>query len=396
MSLRVGFLISHPIQYYTPIFRELAGLCDLTVFFAHRQTAEQQAQAGFGVAFDWDIDLISGYRSRFLENVSRNPSTDRFSGCDTPGIAREIADGRFDAFVVPGWGFRSFMQAVQACRRAEVPVFVRGDSQLGGPRNMFLRIAKALAFSRLLRRFDGFLYVGQRNREYLLHYGAPADRLFFSPHCVDNAAFGTASAAARRSVVAATGKNKRVLFVGKLLERKRPLEVLKAAALLGERQPVEVAFAGSGELEAELREFARASGVLAIFHGFVNQSEMPAVYAAADILVLPSDGLETWGLVVNEAMACGLPAVVSDAVGCGPDLVEEGITGAVFPVGQVNRLASAIETAISLDVVALRQHLAARMQIYSPLRAAKGIMEAAAVLAAEARPVSEKRQPHAQ
>lgn len=395
MSLRVGFLISHPIQYYAPIFRELARLCDLTVFFAHRQTAEQQAQAGFGVAFDWDIDLVSGYRSKFLENVSRQPSTDRFSGCDTPSVAREIADGGFDAFVVPGWGLRSYMQAVKACHRAGVPVFVRGDSQLVGPRNMLVRIAKAIAFSRVLRRFDGFLYVGQRNREYLLHYGAPAKRLFFSPHCVDNASFRAISDSARQSMGGALRRNKRLLFVGKLLERKRPLDILKAAVLLRERQPVEVAFAGSGELESELREFARLSGVPAIFHGFVNQSEMPTVYAAADVMVLPSDGLETWGLAVNEAMACGLPAVVSDAVGCGPDLVEQGVTGAVFPVGQSSLLAEAIESAISLDLSVMRQHLAARMQIYSPLGAAKGIIEAAAVLAAEGPPKGEKRQPHA-
>ena len=396
MSPRIGFLISHPIQYYTPIFRELAGLCDLTVFFAHRQTAEQQAQAGFGVAFDWDIDLISGYRSEFLQNVSRRPSTDRFAGCDTPGIARVIGEGQFDAFVVPGWGFRSYMQAATACRRSGVPVLVRGDSQLIGPRSKLLRIAKALAFSRLLRRFDGFLFVGQRSREYLLHYGAPPDRLFFSPHCVDNASFRAASDFARRSLTGTRRRNKRLLFVGKLLERKRPLDVLEAAAILQNKQPVEVAFAGSGVLEAELREFARAANVPVIFHGFVNQSEMPAVYAAADVMVLPSDGLETWGLAVNEAMACGLPAVVSDAVGCGPDLVTQGVTGAIFPVGQVSLLASAIDSAISLDVADLREHLAARMQIYSPLTAARGIIEAAAVLAAEVPPKREVHQPHAQ
>jgi len=122
---------------------------------------------------------------------------------------------------------------------------------------------------------------------------------------------------------------------------------------------------------------------------------MPAVYAAADVIVLPSDGLETWGLAVNEAMACGLPAVVSDAVGCGPDLVEQGVTGAVFPVAQIALLAAAMEAAISLDLTAVRQHLAARMQIYSPLGAAKGMMEAAAVLAAGAPPKGEKRQLHA-
>ncbi|HTE79986.1 MAG TPA: hypothetical protein VK634_04760, partial [Reyranella sp.] len=87
MTMRIGFLVSHPIQYYTPIFRELARRCDLTVFFAHRQTAAGQAKAGYGVAFEWDVDLLSGYQIRFLTNVARQPSTDAFSGCDTPGIA---------------------------------------------------------------------------------------------------------------------------------------------------------------------------------------------------------------------------------------------------------------------------------------------------------------------
>ena len=386
MSLRIGFLISHPIQYYTPIFRALAQFCDLRVFFAHRQTAEQQASAGFGVAFEWDIDLLSGYRSKFLENVSRDPSTEHFSGCDTPGIAREIADGRFDAFVVPGWGLRSYLQAAKACRRAGVPIFVRGDSQLVGQRRLLVRIAKALLFARVLRRFDGFLYVGQRNRDYLLHYGASRDRLFFSPHCVDNEVFGAASAAARQLALAGTrpeSKPKRMLFVGKLVGRKHPLDLLQAAALLARQgTAVEVAFAGSGELESVLRDFARREGVPAVFHGFVNQSEMPSVYAAADVMVLPSDGLETWGLAVNEAMACGVPAVVSDAVGCGPDLVTEGVTGATFPLGDIPALARAIVTAINLDPAEARQELAARMQVYSPLGAAKGIMQATTALAA--------------
>jgi glycosyltransferase involved in cell wall biosynthesis len=387
MSLRIGFLISHPIQYYTPIFRALAGLCDLTVFFAHRQTAEQQASAGFGVAFEWDIDLLSGYRSKFLDNVSRKPSTEHFSGCDTPGIAREIAEGRFDAFVVPGWGLRSYLQAARACRRAGVPIFVRGDSQLVGQRSVVVRIAKALLFAHMLRRFDGFLYVGQRNRDYLRHYGVRESRLFFSPHCVDNEAFAAASDAARQLALAEehpVAKAKRILFVGKLVGRKHPLDVLRAAALLGgQGTAIEVAFAGSGELEPALRESARAEGVATIFHGFVNQSEMPAVYAASDVMVLPSDGRETWGLAVNEAMACSVPAVVSDAVGCGPDLVEQGLTGATFPVGDIPALAKALDAAISLDPIKTRQQLAARMQIYSPLGAAKGIVHAAAALAVQ-------------
>ena len=379
MAKRIGFLVSHPIQYYAPIFRELARRCDLTVFFAHRQTAEQQARAGFGVAFDWDVDLLSGYDSRFLVNVARRPSTDRFTGCDTPGIADEIARGRFDAFVVPGWALRSYWQAVRACRRLGVPVLVRGDSQLGMQRNSAVRIAKALAFSHLLRRFDGFLYVGQRNREYLLHYGVPAERLFFSPHCVDNDAFAAASSAIRRP----EGR-RRVLFVGKLVGRKHPADLLHAVARLRDK-PVQIAFAGAGELESELRKIAAASSVDAEFMGFLNQSELPAAYASADVLVLPSDGQETWGLVVNEAMACGIPAIVSDVVGCGPDLIDPGQTGATFPFGDVAALASAIESVLAFDPEQTRRHLAAKRALYSPARAAAAVVDAATTLAVSGR-----------
>jgi glycosyltransferase involved in cell wall biosynthesis len=377
MAKRIGFLISHPIQYYAPIFRELAKRCDLTVFFAHRQTAEQQARAGFGVAFDWDVDLLSGYDSRFLTNVARQPSTDRFAGCDTPGVAEAIAGGGFDVFVVPGWALRSYWQALRACRRRGVPVLVRGDSQLGSQRSNAVRIAKTLAFSQLLRRFDGFLYVGQRNREYLLHYGVPAERLFFSPHCVDNDAFAAASSGIDRP----QGR-RRVLFVGKLIGRKHPADLLHAVALLGDRA-VQIAFAGSGELESELRQIAAASSVHADFMGFVNQSELPAVYASADLLVLPSDGQETWGLVVNEAMACGIPAVVSDVVGCGPDLIDSGRTGATFRFGDAAALAAAIRNVLSFDPEQTRRHLAAKMALYSPARAAEAVVDAATTLAAD-------------
>lgn len=384
MALRIGFLLSHPIQYFTPIFRTLAQECDLTVFYAHRQTAEQQARAGFGVAFEWDVDLLSGYDSRFLTNMARAPSTDRFFGCDTPEIAAEIARGGFDGFVVPGWALLSYWQAVRACRRARVPVFVRGDSQLVGQRSGMVRLAKSLAFRRMLRQFDGYLYVGQRNRAYLQHYGAPSDRLFFSPHCVDNDAFRSAGNAARQQAEAGKrdpDRHRRLLFVGKLIERKRPFDLLRAASQVSGRSGrVEVAFAGSGELRDDLAQAAAATGVRVLFHGFANQTELPAIYAAADVIVLPSDARETWGLVINEAMACGVPAVVSDAVGCGPDLIEPGLTGERFPLGDVAALARSIESVLAFDRERTARALVDRMETYSPRRAAQGIAGAAAAL----------------
>lgn len=385
MKQRIGFLVSHPIQYYAPIFRELAKISDLKVYFAHRQNAEQQARAGYGVAFEWDVDLLSGYESEFLTNVARVPSTGSFFGCNSPEIGNRIEAGRFDGFVVPGWSLRSYWQAVRASRRVGVPVMVRGDSQLGGRRSPVVRLAKAVAFRELLRQFDGYLHVGQRNRAYLEHYGAPADRLFFSPHCVDNDTFARTCAAARREVPAVAEeavRARRVLFVGRLVGDKRPMDLVEAAALLVARgRHIELVVAGAGELESSLRTAAERTGVPTRFMGFVNQSRLPSVYATADVLVLPSTARETWGLVVNEAMACGVPAVVSDAVGCGPDLIEPGRTGAVAPLGDIARLADAVAEVLDFEPEPTRQRLAEIMRVYSPQRAAEGIVEAGAALA---------------
>lgn len=385
MKRRIGVLVSHPIQYYSPIFRELARRCDLTVFFAHRQDAAGQGRAGYGVAFNWDIDLLSGYESQFLKNVARTPSTQTFAGCNTPEIAERIAAGHFDAFMVMGWSLRSYWQAVKACRHARVPVMVRGDSQLAAQRGGVVRRVKGVIFPYLLKQFDACLYVGQRNREYLQHYGVPASRLFFSPHCVDNDAFRRASDAAREADRQgnAEGARRRVLFVGRLVDSKRPMDVVRAVARLSAAgRPVDLVVAGAGELQGQMEEEARAGGIDAHFLGFVNQSQLPTVYASSDALVLPSIAVETWGLVVNEAMACGVPAVVSDAIGCGPDLIQPDATGAVAPLDDVPALASAIDSVLSLDRDKVREALAKRMEIYSPVRAADGVVEAAEALAA--------------
>lgn len=379
--MRLGVLATHPIQNHAPVFRELARQCDLRVHFAHRQTPDGQAQAGFGVAFDWDVDLLSGYDSAFLDNRSGRPATNRFFGCDTPDIDEVVARGRFDAFLVMGWSVKSYWQAVRACRRRGVPVLIRGDSQLAERRNLPLRLAKEVIYPRLLRSFDGFCYVGRRNHDYLRHYGLPESRLFFSPHCVDNQDFAAKAELARRAP--RDGRATRaVLFAGKLVERKRPFDLVRALAL-ATRQGcrAEAVFVGAGELEGSLRREAASSGVAATFHGFQNQSRMPSVYAMADLLVLPSDHRETWGLVVNEAMACGVPAVVSDAVGCGPDLIEAGRTGAVFPLGDVAALAEAIRSTLALPPEAVRRHLGEKMAVYSPAAAARGVLQGAEALA---------------
>ena len=345
--IRLAVLASHPVQYYAPLFRELAKAVDLHVFYAHRASPTEQARAGFGTPFEWDVDLTSGYAHTFLENVARRPGADRFSGCDTPQIGRHLREGRFKALLVMGWHLKTYLQGTFAAKHLGIPVMVRGDSQLHSPRSHLKRGLKLLVYPRLLRLFDAALYVGQRSRGYYGHFGYPADRLFFSPHCVDTAWFCARATAEERQRLRAMYKiapeTTVLLFAGKLVPFKRPVDLVMAAAKCRARAVrAEVMVAGSGELEPSLVDMAASSGVRLHLLGFRNQSEMPAAYAAADCLVLPSDGRETWGLVANEALACGRPIVVSSSCGCAPDLARDGNVGRTFPVGDTAALADAI------------------------------------------------------
>ncbi|HTL70107.1 MAG TPA: glycosyltransferase family 4 protein [Candidatus Eisenbacteria bacterium] len=384
-GLRLGILTSHPIQYYSPIFRELARRAPIRVFFAHRASAADQAGAGYGVPFEWDTDLLGGFEHVFLKNVARRPGVSSFFSCDTPSVAAEIGRGGFDAFLVTGWNLKCYWQAVGACRRERVPVLVRGDSQLETPRHPVKNFFKSAVYPGLVRRFDGFLAVGERSRAYFMRYGAPAGRVFLSPHCVDTGWFAARAAeaagrrAALRSEAGARPGETQILFVGRLVDQKRPLDLVAACARLAERgRPSRLWIVGAGPLEDAVRRSAAAAGVPVHFAGFKNQTELPAYYAAADLLALPSDARETWGLVVNEAMACGLPAVVSDAAGCSADLVIEGETGSVFRTGDAAALAEAVERFLPRrdkpeTTAALRRVTAA----HSPASAADGILEAA-------------------
>ncbi|MCZ8195446.1 MAG: glycosyltransferase family 4 protein [Aquidulcibacter sp.] len=346
-SIRLAILASHPVQYYAPMFRELAKRVDLHVFYAHSATPEQQAAAGFGRAFEWDIPLTEGYSFSFLNNISKRPGTDWFGGCDTPEIYDLLKGGHFTVVLTLGWHLKSMIQGVFAAKRLGLPILVRGDSQLSTPRSLIKRWVKALVYPILLRAFDAALYVGKNNYNYWRAYGFPTDRLFHSPHCVETERFARGATLEARSTL-----RKRlninpasfvVLFAGKLLPFKRPLDVVRAVAMVrAEGLDCRVMVAGSGPLEAELIEEAKATEVPLDLLGFQNQSEMPAAYAAADLLVLPSTGRETWGLVANEALASGLPIAVSDQVGCAPDLATNSLAGRTFEMGQVASLAYVI------------------------------------------------------
>lgn len=381
--MRLAVVASHPVQYYAPLFRTLAAKIDLKVFYGHKASGADQSRAGFGVGFDWDIDLLSGYDHEFLRNLSRNPRLDRFFGVDSPDIGEKLRAGRFDAVLILGWSFKYFIQALLAAKRMGLPVMVRGDSQLGTPRSRIKTMAKAVLYPPFLRLFDAALYVGVRNREYWQHYGYPADRMFSSPHCVDTEWFAQrATEKARRELRQRLGiapDAPVVLFAGKLVDFKRPCDVVRAAAETRKRgMPVEILIAGSGPLEEPICRLAEHLEVPLHMLGFCNQSEMPAVYAAMDVLVLPSTGRETWGLVANEALACGRPVALADTVGCALDLAADSKIGRTFQLGNITACDQAIHALLAMKPAdsAIR-HLSDQ---YSLEAASNGIIAAAAAI----------------
>lgn len=360
---RLAVVATHPIQYYSPWFAHLARLCDLQVFYAHRQTAAGQAVAGFATPFEWDLPLLDGYAHQFLTNVARYPGLTHFGGCDTPEIARIIRRGRFDAVVTLGWNKKTYLQAAIAARFAGVPLLIRVDSTLRAPSGAGKRLLKRAAYSCLLPRAAHYLSPGRRSDEYLRHYGVAHDRIHRLAHMVDTQRFADGARNARSSGAADRLREKFgvargdfvFLFVGKLIPRKQPLLTIEAFQRLACIEPrPHLWIVGDGPLQPETAAFAASAERIALL-GFVNQTQLPEVYAACDCLVLPSSE-DSWGLVVNEAFACGLPAIVAEDVGCAADLIDADTGWTVSPLDAptlARVMKAALERAASLPKSAL-------------------------------------------
>lgn len=381
MTFKIGLLTTHPIQYQVPWFREMTQLpeLDLTVFYC--QLPDQQMQGdGFGVPFGWDIPLLDGYRYEVLRNVARKPSLTEFRGCDTPDIGDRIRDERFDAMIVNGWVVKSCLQTLRACRRQRVPCIVRGEANLLRPRAWW----KHLLHRRLMRQYAAALYIGENNRDFYRHHGLTEQQLFPARYCIDNDRFAATAADPERCQqfrdrYGIHSDQPCFLFSARFIAKKHPLQLLQAMLLAQQAgTPVQLLMVGDGEMRGECELFARQHNLSVVFTGFLNQSEIPSAYAATDCLVLTSDHDETWGLVVNEAMACGRPALVSDQAGCCRDLIIEGKTGAAFRFGDVKQLAGLLQKYAQEPEELRRMGQSARLHVssYSPAAAAQNALQA--------------------
>ena len=243
------------------------------------------------------------------------------------------------------------LRGILTAKRLGVRVLVSGDSHAGGPNlpSAWKLQAKRILFPRFFRLIDGFLAFSSSNRDYYLHYGVPAERIFLVPYCVNDVFFqqecrkASASRDALRRELNLEPGRPVILYASKLIERKRPMDLIDACAELspdGKSEPKPyLLFVGDGEQGPLLRERTSRLGWNSIrFVGFKNQRELPPYYDLCDVFVLAAqyEGLAT---VIPEVMNAAKPVIITPSVGLGPDLVIEGENGFIVPACNPSALA---------------------------------------------------------
>jgi len=387
----LAILTTHPIQYQVPLWQALAkdGRVPFEVWYLTLHATQPSHDREFGKEFAWDLEMLSGYPHRFLDVVpGAAPSS--FRKCRLKEKLRDrIRKSGTRALWIQGWQVAAYWQAAWEGKAAGIEVWLRGESNDLAPTPWWKSPIKHIALGRLFDRIDRFLYIGSANRRLYQKFGVPETKLFPAPYAVDNQRFAEQAEAlrAQRSVVRGQWSIPNdafcVLFCGKFIPKKRPMDLIAAAKRLlstelgargGEQAKIHLLFAGSGELgdalrsrcdvvfdadasqmtedreqrtemnlTSDLRPQTSGTKPSASFAGFLNQTEISKAYVAADVLVLPSDYHETWGLVVNEAMASGLPCIVSDQCGCAEDLGKIS-SNAIYECGNIKSLATELTT----------------------------------------------------
>ena len=349
---RLAIVTTHPIQYNAPWFKLLqeGGKVAVKVFYTWGQLeAGEKYDPGFDKAVQWDIPLLEGYQYHFVENVATDPGSHHRRGIINPTLNATIEQWQPDAVLVFGWNFVSHFNCIKYFHK-KIPVLFRGDSTLLRKQPVIKKILRTLYLKWVYHFIDYALYVGTENKRYFFQCGLKETQLIFVPHAIDNKRFADTDgryqlqATDWKKTIGLNADPLTILYAGKLEAIKNPSILIEFAnRFIG--QPVHFIIAGNGPLEKELKQLAEANPQLH-FIDFQNQAIMPVVYKLANFFILSSES-ETWGLGVNEAMACGRAVIVRNTCGCAIDLVQHGKNGFVFDTSEMDLLYNAIITVVN-------------------------------------------------
>lgn len=353
---RVGFVNSHPIQYFVPLYRRINQSSDLEAvpIYLTDHSLRGDFDPGFKQKLTWDIDLVSGTDPIFVSGAHTRKLDPGLLKMLAPGVMKAVREARLDALVIHGHNFGANHLATLMAKLESIPVLSRGETHLGLPFSAERLARRDRIMPHYYRLLDGFLAIGSRNREFYRAMGVPDDRVFDFPYTVDNERMIAAAKmprqerdAVRRQYGLRPGVPA-VLYASKFMERKHPDKVIEAVrGLRAEGLEVDALMVGSGEMDQALKAQAAAvPGHPIAFPGFINQLELPRLFGACDIFALPSEA-EPWGLIINEAMCGGMPIIAADEIGSVADLVVDGDNGLLFPAGDVDALTAALRKLVA-------------------------------------------------
>ena len=346
-SSRLAIVISHPIQYHIPWIKGLTDRkVNVKVFYTWSQSKSGSFyDSGFSRNIQWDIPLLEGYEFQFVKNVSKNPGTHHFLGIINPTLNQEIAEWEPHYIMITGWNFYSHLQCILHFKN-KIPIIFYGDSTLLDESIGLKKLARRIFLKWVYRHIDFACYVGEHNRDYFLKHGVDENKLFYMPYSIDIRRFAEPDihysnmAKKWKDALAIPKNHLTVLYAGKLMKVKNP-EFIINLAIRCKNMPVSFLVVGNGVLEKKLKKKAKNYTNIK-FLDFQNQQIMPVVYRMGDVFILSSVS-ETWGMCINEAMACSKPIMVSKQAGCSVDLVEENITGTSFHLHETEKCVAFID-----------------------------------------------------
>lgn len=335
MKKNIAIFTTHPIQYQAPLFKYLSKKknIDLNIFFASDQGIDKEkVDNGFAKKFAWNVNLLNGYKYKFIGDDE--VKVDSFF-LRSKKIKKIISSSNFQVIIIFGWNNIFFLQVIFWSLFYRKSLILRSESSILEKNNKIKKILKKFILFYFFKIFKKILYIGKNNLDFYLKYGVPRSKLIYSPYSVDNDFFSQ--------------KNKRIiskfkkkynckskiiyLFSGKFIQRKNPLAILRVVNkinLLRKKNNNFFIFIGDGYEKEKCLEYSKKNNINnVVFLGFVNQKQIVNYYHLADFIIVPSK-FETWGLVVNEAMAASTGCIVTSSVGCARDLVKEGYNGFIY------------------------------------------------------------------
>lgn len=360
---RLAIVASHPIQHFVHLYRALAlqPQIELKVFFCSRVGLETYFDAEMNCDIAWNTDLLGGYDHVFLPEAERIKQATSLQ-INNPSIAGALAAYRPTAVMVYGYAHVTTLRAIAWCRLHGAPILMTGDGDDVKERPALKAAVRNGALRLLLSQVSALLTVGNQNERMLQGLGVPARRMFRTPFPIDEPAYRkircerTATRRALRSELGLDDESFVALFVGKLSQRKRPMDIVNAWEVMkrsgGPADRLHLLFCGEGAEREALVARARETGANVTLAGFVNVDQLPRYFCAADVMVQSSDH-DPHPLVCSEGAAIGLPLILSDRIGLigASDIGREGDNACVYACGDVTALAKKIEyLMLHLDV----------------------------------------------